>query len=777
MRTPSFREIASLLNLNSHIDINVDPDQKGEGWSMHWCRHTVQGFSNKFRVVYLKSDATRKDIEKASEEVARDQTFVIYPPSLDNDMDFHRNKLKEDAEKFQNSKEYLKSPMKDEIEEYKNELESQRRDKYIEPRFDTHVLKRPNPVRSFLKKQLYPVDKGKLGIILAGPGQGKTYMSRHIVGEMARRSINIVPILVDSSQWNKMSPDDQRSIWKTMTHSFNYFDTPISWIKGSENKFLQSTLKADIFRVVFDGFDEYILRNKGVVKAEDTLANIIELVRSTGTRIVITSRTSFWENTISEEKRNELEEREEIEVFKIRPFDEAKAREYFKRNNRSDDSQEKAINIYRDIRGDNEEFVGKGFVISLISDAAEGADSSKSKGLTGARNNRFDALMWLMETLCRREERRQELALDEQDQLSLLQAIAYERAKNHAVDDDTFDLLVFEEKSTISEKEVDRTRSKFVSHPILRRIKGQDSEYWEFEQVQVELALLSKQILEMEGRKLARRAHNLEVDPKNVPDLSSFLVEFARSKSSGTRDAVSHLSQLISNVSNSRVYGLQAQLALSSVDEFEPQGTLRSDRTEMLLRLTGKNDIRDISFSGSTIRSFDFTEVIFRGCEFHEITFANCKFNEETTFRGCRFGGGVPPKNCNGFGLSEFEGCVFDKTSKTWLKNERHIEGKDRYDKDQLRREFQMVIDKFTVKGSDVVKPSSKKDVYDNYLSRSPKKDAIIDALEGKVISFDKDKAKVLDEAKEDVYFFEMNNNFKGRLRESFEEAIDKCDL
>lgn len=51
---------------------------------------------------------------------------------------------------------------------------------------------------------------------------------------------------------------------------------------------------------MFDGFDEYILRNRGNVQPMEVLRPLADLAGTTSTRIVITSRTSFWNTNLLE---------------------------------------------------------------------------------------------------------------------------------------------------------------------------------------------------------------------------------------------------------------------------------------------------------------------------------------------------------------------------------------------------------------------------------------------------------------------------------------------
>jgi prepilin-type processing-associated H-X9-DG protein len=125
---------------------------------------------------------------------------------------------------------------------------------YVDPHVETpggFDVKRPNPLLSFMtdpdthSRAL----SGKVAVLLAEPGQGKTYMSRHLVSKLPESRRGIVPLMVDSSQWQTLSIDDQRSLPKTIAHSFRHFDANIGWLDGHEEEFLKATLKADLFEL------------------------------------------------------------------------------------------------------------------------------------------------------------------------------------------------------------------------------------------------------------------------------------------------------------------------------------------------------------------------------------------------------------------------------------------------------------------------------------------------------------------------------------------------
>ncbi|HEY3579647.1 MAG TPA: hypothetical protein VGK82_03855, partial [Pyrinomonadaceae bacterium] len=141
--------------------------------------------------------------------------------------------------------------------------------------------------------------------------------------------------------------------------------------------FFRVTLKADVFRIVFDGFDEYVLRNRGKVVASEVLDALSELASSTGSRIVITSRTSFWIGALLDERKQlqslsfdpqeaESEPATDVSVFLILPFDLEHAKNYFKARLETDKKRELASQIYRRLNEVSPDLAGRGFVLSLI---------------------------------------------------------------------------------------------------------------------------------------------------------------------------------------------------------------------------------------------------------------------------------------------------------------------------------------------------------------------------------------------------------------------------
>src|SRR6185437_15313467 len=382
--------------------------------------HRVHTSEYPFKVLYLYSGLSDHDIRLAAREVADlEENHIVYPPSLEKQVkgssEIHWLFKKA---KLWTTKEYLLSYIGDEVRTYLGKLAAQRPKDYIHPRFETpsgFQRRRPNPILAYLQDPETQADYGKLGILLAEPGQGKTYMSRYLVAAMAHEGKGLVPLMVDSSQWHAMPVEDQRSLLKTIVHSFRHFGAAIGWLEGHEDDFLRVTLKADIFRIVFDGFDEYILRNAGAVQPLDVLETLADLAATTGARIVITSRTSFWNTNLPEVEIDKFIAKHGAHIYKILPFDLQYARNYFEQRLKITPKVEQAVQTYSLLSKEDENFVGRGFVLSLIADLAEQGGTYDAKPLGTSQ-----VMHWLIDALCEREILRQQLPFSAQEQITTL---------------------------------------------------------------------------------------------------------------------------------------------------------------------------------------------------------------------------------------------------------------------------------------------------------------------------------------------------------------------
>ncbi|MCU1267082.1 MAG: hypothetical protein JWM21_3400 [Acidobacteria bacterium] len=780
-----FHEIASLLNQSRTTQIDLTPLRARENkWSLHKGSHKVHTSSYPFKVLYIHAAATNEDLKEAGRQISEDEnTHVVFPPSLQQK---HASDIRKRFAKATNvwtTKEYLISFLKDELDTYLKKLSNQSPQYYIDPHVQTHGgfnRKTPNPVLSFLRDSDSEsrVGSGRLGILLAEPGQGKTYMSRHLVAKIAEVDKGLVPLMVASAQWHAMSVEDQSSLAKTIAHSFKHFGATIGWLDGHEDQFLRATLKANLFRLIFDGFDEYILRNRGTVQPLEVLETLAELAASTGTRIVITSRTSFWHTNLPEAEVRNFVERTGSLVFSILPFDLEHARNYFKHRIEKPKLVDQAALVYTNLRNVSENLAGRGFVLRLIADLI-----ARSGTHSNVQIDRTNPLLWLMRALCEREVVRQSLPFTSEEQIEVLRTFATETATGAIPTTELLELAMGIVKPSLDSDTLATSIEKFKSHPLLEKAKETDR--WRFQQEQIWIALLADQLVKWSGNQILAFVVKARLEVGARQDLGSMIVDLIRNKTvddaailkiGEITSAMTPLYEQVTGVKETTGEGrrLGAVIALLAVEDFYRMGSSHMERTNLLLRLTGQDAVRGLIFAG-TIARYDFRGTIFDRCRFEHVAWANCKFDENTRFKNCKFEGGVPPAHCEGFGSVQLVDCRLDPDAEAIVNGARVKQGKKRYATDDLRADIQSVITKFIIKGSVELK-----DVDERHLTRGPigasrYKEEILEVLcamilEDQQLSGSKKiEYGVRKNAREAVKFYASNNVFTGALQEAFE--------
>ena len=533
--------------------------------------------------------------------------------------------------------------------------------------------------------------------MLGEPGQGKTYMSKHLVSLLATSS-DLVPIYIDSSQWQSMSRDDLGSLQKTIAHSFRHFEAPIAWLDGQEERFLRATLKADLFRVVFDGFDEYILRNEGRLSVTEALEELTELVRLTGARVVVTSRTSFWDSNVDE---NALPPEARNAIYQICPFEVNEARRYFEERfkpNQGRRRSERAVSVYVPLSKRDPGFVGRGFVLKLIGDLVESDQTVMAPQHSGA------TMDWLVRAFCDREEIRQDLPLSGTQQLRVFELFASEVAKGWAPDSEALELCVCEVAPNLTDEDRVDCLKRMEPHPLLEKAAGEDR--WEWSEEQVESVFLAGWLCrvardgDQEASGLRSFLEKQSLTAGQMNDLSSMVVNVAPSyddQGGSIREVLAGILRAargtddVGGARDGRT--LVAVVALKSVDQICPVGRERKERADQLVEILGGTPVSGISFTG-TVTAMDLKGTAFEDCRFDKVTWANVEFDERTTFERCHFVGGIQERS-SGLGRCEFRNCTWDVEARRMIMSAQAVEGKRRYSRDDLRTDVSAVVGKF----------------------------------------------------------------------------------
>jgi len=805
LKTITFDEVVRLINFSRVTKIAEKPYEiEPNKWAFFSGINKVPGFEYRFDILYLFADATKDSIWYAAQAIKDPQnTQIVFAQSLNKWSREIQKQMSGRSKGISSTKEYLTLFIKDQLSVYQQKLIESAPENFIDPPYETpsgFKSRIPNP----LLMMMLPDDSsqsqtGDFGILVAEPGQGKTYTAQHIASTLCSK--NLLPIYIHSQQWASLSSEDLSSLWKTITHSFKCFGSSIDWIEGCEELFLNVTMKAGIFRLVFDGFDEYILWNRGKVDTNHAIQNLAKLSEDTGAPILVTSRTSFWESDISQESLREL--KQQPGVFKIMPFDQNHARLYFaKCFKENEEKAKRALHIYDQLRkhgkkDDASNFAGRGFILYLIADLANDDEITPANVVVDG----LTVIQWVMKALCQREQVRQKLPINADKQLEIFREMAEAIAcgeKMTTLHLSDIICCIADEVTEISANilldESKTKRGSFHDHPLVR--KDITTGEWDFVHEQLFFNLLAEQILfytKNNGDSLNSLFNRLSTGSKLrnlMPEIATCIVAQltgANEQEVGVNKIREVLKSLLccedstscSHDTTKLEKVLASSIALLAVNLFTPLGSPRKDRTALLQSLMPALNFEGLHFS-ATISSMDFSNIEFKHCRFDNTIWANCKFTENTVFDSCHFIGGNIQK-CEGFGLVNWKQELFDTEARENINAERIAAGKKKYTEESLRLDIESIIKKFIPKEGVGLKSVREDHLTSGIIVKSINRDLIINTLirmlfeEHHISGFSGVGYHIKDSAKSSILHYAINGVYTGPLNEAYQELVQKC--
>lgn len=803
MKVLRFEEVAALINHSRITEIDLNPVKQEIGkWALYHGVNKVPHFKYDFYVLYLYSDLTRDTAYNAAKALIDPATTqIVHASSVrKTNLDELQKHIRGSVAGIRETKNYLLSFVQDQLGKYSQKLQELKPKYFVDPAYETPSgLKRryPNPVMSFLNDTMSEISGGSLGVLLAEPGQGKTYTTQYLATELHKH--DIIPIYIHSPQWFEMKEGDLTSVWKTITHSFKFFESPIDWIDGSEREFLDVTLKAGLFRIIFDGFDEYILWNAGKIDANEIYRNLIELAIVSESRILLTSRTSFWQSNISDDVSSSAKPHSYI--YRILPFDHNHARNYFhQRFPNNERATTRAIAVYDRVKKANSEatktnLAGRGFILNLI------ADLSSTEASLSTEKTELSTLRWIMEALCQREMKRQKLPINAKEQLQILRLFVEEVSCGSRPTSQTLRDIITVCADNLTDTQISSLvgegKSKYGSlqdHALIQRITGRDE--WEFKHEQIYFNLLAEQIISYARDKsyesLRGFFDRLRVTGSLLDDLATSMVEqiCAPYEAEGIRnkalDIIDALLKCCSPVGKSAEQNrnelvLATTIAFNTLNQLCPIGKERIERTDEFIRCFPERQLANLQFRG-TISNMDFGHVSFVNCRFDNVIWANCRFSEKTVFEKCSFLGGKIV-HCELFGKVQFRKSFFDSSSEAIVNAEKISVGEKEYTRDTVRKDMTNVLDKFFIRDGVGLKTVHEDNLARGLIGKSIHKDTIIEIMSKRILekhavsSISGHAFKIQDGAKDSVLNYINNGVFTGVLSEAYGEICKKLKL
>jgi hypothetical protein len=649
MESLNFPEVARLINRTGSTAISEKPIKEEAGqWALYEGLLQSGAISLKIYLLYLLSDANNVGFKSAKKTLAalpQPSSFqVVYAASLGDKYPTLKRTFADVTRNIVSLTEYFTSFLRQQIDNYLAKISTLPHQYYVDPYIKVPAgvsRKTPNPVLSLLIDDDFgprPAE-GAVGILLAEPGQGKTFMSRYLAVNAVRKKL--IPIYVHSEQWSRMQPEELTSLWKTIVHSFRYFDAPIGWIEGAELDFVRVALKAGIFRIIFDGFDEYVLWNQGKVDALDTIQGLQKLSNETGARILVTSRTTFWESEIQEKHPDSgitpL-------VFTIEPFDQNHAQKYFSErfpNDKKKQAEAKRLFgiLQQKTSTERGAFVGRGFFLYLIADLVRLGYSANAIQLDG-----LSVTEWIIDALCDREKTRQQLPINARKQLDIFQEFAVWRLSDEAPSSENLKLIIHSETS-LTKQQVDELvgspgviPGKLKDHPLLSFDSASDE--WYFGQNQVLFMLLAHRIISLSDRDSTREAlrgltQKQKFTPSLQADVANAIVDHLFEVNTAI-DANNRIKRIVASLLACGTFSiglgavgnpnaLACTLAVLANSKSFPHGSNHIEKTVALLALFPDKKLEHLCLSG-TLARMDFRNISFENCHFEKVTWAACNF-------------------------------------------------------------------------------------------------------------------------------------------------------
>ncbi|SFN16521.1 NACHT domain-containing protein [Dokdonella immobilis] len=467
-------------------------------------------------------------------------------------------------------------------------------------------------------------DKKRLVVLKANAGVGKTTLCRQLVTRFAKRiaSTRVVPVYVEAAYWGGRVTSSS-GLWDIIQLSLQNYDSG----SGIGRSLFEAALRRGFILFIFDGFDELCSSPRSSISAADTIGGIKEWVADGEARIILTTRTPYWDIEVGEDP-------EEVYSLNLLPFNPQQAKEYMRKVFEHDQQGfESASNLYSDViafakqpgnlGGARAQFWTLPIAVSMVCDAVKSGVSRSdwtSQSLEG-----------LMIAICERESKRQNLSISGVRQLDVFQEISLLSSSS--------DVLAFERDDLQAAGVSEVDASKFSSHPFVRKVgDGQYSFAYDF--------------LAPFLRALAIRRATLE----SATPIRQSVLEAMRAEENGKGFLIEHTSRMLEGESMDKVYELLARIPaidkssrsfvfhlLQRLADVQVDVVNGSDRARVAVKALaeppGSEIVRGARFTG-VLERLCLTGIEFVDCEFLDVSFRGIEF-EGCVFRSCRFDGEV----------------------------------------------------------------------------------------------------------------------------------------
>jgi len=491
-------------------------------------------------------------------------------------------------------------------------------------------------------------DNGTLKVLSANAGVGKTTLSRHLIHTLVER-INerkTIPVYVEAQHWQtRLNIGSVEELWDVIDNSIRMFGAPT--LQMTETLF-QHALRQGYFCFIFDGFDELCSGASTHFEPSSILKELSSAVSQSEARILLTTRTLFWNTQIIDKPKN-------VEVWSLDAFNVQQVKGYFiKVFRQGTPNHRAAMQLYSEMRKQakprektgsiRDQFINLPLCVRMIADYVRRGGTSVSVPSDEPLVKSF------LKGICEREINRKELNTSAEGQIRSFEdvALAYPSVNPTFPIGDLF----------LAPEGFSETDSNKIDDHALLACDDSDNQSsfrfrYEFVAPLLRAIAISRWIRDKgssaNSLPLSISTLALEAGGKGpiLEQLLNFLVyedlEYIFEKGRIITSEYAH--SAVAAREKAYIGSFFFHVAQSIVSN-QPRMTKR-DRAKSLFSGIGGTTahqwsrvVESWAFRGPII-GLDLRNVSFRKCAFRDVTFSKCTADRSTRFVGCLFEGNL----------------------------------------------------------------------------------------------------------------------------------------
>ena len=577
-----------------------------------------------FQFVYIKSKTTRSDLGQIPAEERLTTYFVAPQSSPVREIDIN-SAFKFGPHKLYRLQDLLWNRMKNAFSTY---CETLRDRLVVEPNFVQPRTQDPNSrpdfdVNSFLVSKSEKYSPGTVLALRAPAAVGKTTLCRIIVKKILHDidASRCIPVFIESSHWSKIRLESINDLWEVVRNSLLSIAPDINVGKSM----FEAALRAGLIVFVFDGLDELCGHRNAVLSAEDVVDELANLAQGSNARILVSTRTAYWDAEIEKSRPNVLK-------LDLVPFNKQQALKYFEQRFSNDISKNKRSRaLYEKItaaanapatNGARSQFANLPACVALIADLVD-QDPDRQFEISASPQQLVHDLLLL---LCDRDKNRKKLRTPGELQLLAFSQLAASNYNNLSYSVNLLGATGFDQI------DVDQIHD----HPLLKVKNGEFDFAYEFLD-----PYFKAQFLEgwLKDPKSAIIDDALELMAFNSNGKSSIIEHLAGLCTEISLEDISKFAKITDWKGNNSAKSFLLHFGLAIADQNKAS---HIERTAFIAQFSGEkpNTIENIKFIG-TFSRLDLRGYLLQNCTFSDCSLIDISIDDTTTIKHCQFQGDI----------------------------------------------------------------------------------------------------------------------------------------